>query len=98
MWKVWVMMRMKMGDDLPAVDLGLGRTGRQVSAGAWHSCALLDDDSVKCWGSGFSVSVATGSEIGASEISVSLTFVGFLKSFFFSEFHILLARKLTNIC
>eukprot|EP00434_Breviolum_minutum_P016874 symbB.v1.2.014888.t1/scaffold1099.1/size138014/4 len=43
----------EMGDDLPAVDLGLGRTGKQVSAGAWHSCALLDDDSVKCWGSGF---------------------------------------------
>ena len=58
----------EMGDDLPAVDLGLGRTGRQVSAGAWHSCALLDDDSVKCWGSGFSISVATGGEIGVSRI------------------------------
>ena len=57
----------EMGDDLPAVDLGLGRTGKQVSAGAWHSCALLDDDSVKCWGSGFSISVATGGEIGVSD-------------------------------
>ena len=57
----------EMGDDLPAVDLGLGRTAKQVSAGAWHSCALLDDDSVKCWGSGFSISVATGGEIGVSD-------------------------------
>lgn len=87
----------EMGDDLPAVDLGLGRTGKQVSAGAWHSCALLDDDSVKCWGSGFSISVATGGEIGVSDHLRTPTFGGFLKSFFFSEFYILLPRKLTNI-
>jgi alpha-tubulin suppressor-like RCC1 family protein len=40
----------EMGDDLPAVDLGTGRTARMVAAGNWHTCALLDDGSVKCWG------------------------------------------------
>ena len=41
-----------MGDDLPAVDLGTGRTAISVAAGLSHSCALLDDHTVKCWGRG----------------------------------------------
>lgn len=32
------------------VDLGRGRSARSVAAGASHTCALLDDFSVKCWG------------------------------------------------
>ena len=44
----------EMGDDLPTVDLGTGRTAVQVSAGSDHTCALLDDDTVKCWGIGLS--------------------------------------------
>ena len=34
-----------------AVDLGTGRTAKSVSAGSGHTCAVLDDDSLKCWGS-----------------------------------------------
>lgn len=41
----------EMGDDLPAVDLGSGRTATSISVGEHHSCARLDDASVKCWGS-----------------------------------------------
>jgi alpha-tubulin suppressor-like RCC1 family protein len=40
----------QMGTNLPVVDLGLGRTARQVAVGGSHTCAALDDDSVKCWG------------------------------------------------
>ncbi len=40
----------EMGDALPAVDLGAGRTALQVSAGGFHTCALLDNLTVKCWG------------------------------------------------
>lgn len=40
----------EMGDSLPAVDLGAGRTATAITAGANHTCALLDDASVKCWG------------------------------------------------
>ena len=43
----------EMGDDLAAVDLGSGRTAKQVSAGEAHTCALLDNDMIKCWGNGF---------------------------------------------
>ena len=40
----------QMGDDLPAVPLGSGRTAVAVAAGAYHSCALLDNGGIKCWG------------------------------------------------
>ena len=32
------------------VDLGTGRSGIKISASGDHSCAILDDGSVKCWG------------------------------------------------
>ena len=32
------------------VDLGPGRTAKAIAAGRQHTCALLDDDSVRCWG------------------------------------------------
>ena len=35
------------------VDLGAGRTAKAVSCGDYHTCAILDDDSLKCWGSGY---------------------------------------------
>lgn len=40
----------EMGDALPFVDLGTGRTAKAIAAGQYTTCALLDDDSVKCWG------------------------------------------------
>lgn len=42
--------RNDLGDALPAVDLGTGRSARQVVAGGVHTCALLDDFSIRCWG------------------------------------------------
>ena len=40
------------GAAAPAVDLGPGRTPRAVAAGDYHTCAILDDGSVRCWGFG----------------------------------------------
>jgi alpha-tubulin suppressor-like RCC1 family protein len=42
----------QMGDALATVSLGTGRTVLAVSAGLAHTCAILDDASVKCWGNG----------------------------------------------
>jgi alpha-tubulin suppressor-like RCC1 family protein len=33
-----------------AVNLGQGRTAKLIAAGNAHTCAQLDDDSIKCWG------------------------------------------------
>ena len=41
-----------MGDNLPSVDLGSGRSAKFIAAGESHTCAILDDGSAKCWGYG----------------------------------------------
>ena len=50
-----------MGDSLPTVDLGTGRTARSVSAGSFGTCAVLDNRSVKCWGMGADSQLGNGS-------------------------------------
>lgn len=40
----------EMGDALPAVDLGPGAKAVHITAGDFHTCALLDSNSIKCWG------------------------------------------------
>jgi alpha-tubulin suppressor-like RCC1 family protein len=40
----------EMGDLLPAIDLGTGRTVLAITAGQDGSCAGLDNFTVKCWG------------------------------------------------
>ena len=43
----------EMGDDLAAVNLGTGLTAKSVACGQYHTCAVLSDDTLKCWGSNF---------------------------------------------
>ena len=35
-----------------AIDLGTGRTAVAVSVGYYHTCAILDNGDLKCWGTG----------------------------------------------
>jgi alpha-tubulin suppressor-like RCC1 family protein len=49
-----------MGDILPTVDLGTGRTARGIIAGDNHTCAILDNASIKCWGSNISGELGIG--------------------------------------
>ena len=51
----------EMGDDLPAVDLGTGRTAVAVTTGDSHTCAVLDDATVRCWGINDSGQLGAGS-------------------------------------
>jgi alpha-tubulin suppressor-like RCC1 family protein len=32
------------------IDLGTNRTAKTITAGFRHTCAILDDNNVKCWG------------------------------------------------
>ena len=40
--------------DLPppnaSIKLGSGRTAKSITAGDFHTCAILDNSSIKCWG------------------------------------------------
>lgn len=41
----------QMGANLPFIDLGTGRTVKQITGEAGtHQCAILDNNSLKCWG------------------------------------------------
>jgi len=53
----------EMGDNLPFVDLGAGRSGVAIAAGDIHNCALLDNLAVKCWGE------STYGELGLGDTS-----------------------------
>ena len=47
----------------PAVDLGPGRTATAITAGASHTCAILDNGSVRCWGNGVSGRLGYGNQL-----------------------------------
>ena len=40
----------EMGDNLSIVDLGFERTAKAIATGVFHTCVLLDNDQVKCFG------------------------------------------------
>lgn len=54
----------EMGDALPAVALGTGRTARAVSAGRDQTCAVLDNGELKCWGYNASFQLGIGDNTG----------------------------------
>jgi alpha-tubulin suppressor-like RCC1 family protein len=39
-----------MGATLLNIDLGSGHTAKAISIAEFHACAILDDNSLKCWG------------------------------------------------
>lgn len=51
----------EMGDALPPIDLGTGRSAIAVASTGYHTCAILDDASVKCWGQGADGELGNGS-------------------------------------
>lgn len=66
----------EMGNNMPWINLGTGRTVKDVSIGGTHICAILDNDSVKCWGSNASGQLGLGDILargdGANEMGDSL--------------------------
>jgi alpha-tubulin suppressor-like RCC1 family protein len=40
----------EMGTNLPTLALGTGRNAKWLAAGDGHTCAVLDNNTLKCWG------------------------------------------------
>lgn len=72
-----------MGDSLPVVNLGTGRTALMLAAGDSHVCALRDNNSVVCWGQntygqlGVSSTIASAVGDAPAEMGDSLSAVFF---------------------
>ena len=65
----------EMGDNLLPVDLGSGKTAKQITTGQYHTCAILNDDSVKCWGYNHVGQLSTGSgNIGDEAICICIKY------------------------
>lgn len=58
----------QMGDNLPPIDLGTGRTAIKVSVGSSHVCAVLDNGSVKCWGYGYFGTLGQGNALDIGKV------------------------------
>jgi alpha-tubulin suppressor-like RCC1 family protein len=56
-----------MGDNLPAVNLGTGRTATAVACGEAHTCAILDNSCVKCWGYNAAGELGQGSTVNLGD-------------------------------
>ena len=69
----------EMGNDLSAVDLGMGLTAKVIAGGRSHTCAILSNERVKCWGRGDYIGLGMGSAdvLGdeAGEMGDSLPFL-----------------------
>lgn len=62
----------ELGDRLPTVHLGTGRTAVRLAAGADTACAVLDDASVKCWGANTAGALGQGDRRPRGDRAVDL--------------------------
>jgi cysteine-rich repeat protein len=53
----------EMGDNLPAIGFGMGKTPTGIAVGQLHACAIFSDNSIKCWGSN------AGGQLGLGDIT-----------------------------
>ncbi len=53
----------EMGNNLSKVNLGTGKTAKFVSAGVAHTCAILNDNTLKCWGANASGQLGYGNDV-----------------------------------
>jgi alpha-tubulin suppressor-like RCC1 family protein len=78
----------EMGDSLAYVDLGV-LTAKEVATGNKHACAILPDDSVKCWGSASNGQLGyedtTDRGLSGGQMGASLPFVNLGTSEFASK-------------
>ncbi|OAI38900.1 hypothetical protein AYO38_01790 [bacterium SCGC AG-212-C10] len=56
-----------MGNNLPSLELGTGRVATLLASGSRHSCALLDNNSVKCWGANARGQLGLGDKVARGD-------------------------------
>ncbi len=57
----------EMGANLPYLNLGSGRSALSLVAGGYHTCALLDNKQVKCFGGNFEDQLGLGDTVGRGD-------------------------------
>ena len=55
-----------------SIDLGEGRSAKAIAAGNFHTCAILDDHSLKCWGSNNEGQVGDGTSTAIKNSPTSI--------------------------
>jgi alpha-tubulin suppressor-like RCC1 family protein len=66
----------EMGNDLPAVYLGDGRTATKIAANARSVCVILDNNALKCWGSNIFGGLGTGDSTNRGDTAGSMAALG----------------------
>ncbi|MDP7203619.1 MAG: hypothetical protein QGF72_05760, partial [Candidatus Poseidoniaceae archaeon] len=66
----------EMGSNLVETDLGTSRSAVEIDAGMEHVCAILDNDYVKCWGSGTNGRLGYGNQVSRGTSSGSSNGMG----------------------
>jgi|GEM_PF-2535720 len=70
------------------INLGEGRTAKAISLGSYHSCALLDNNSIKCWGNNSEGQLGYGDKLQRSAPPAnSVAFTGSLPATSISTGH-----------
>jgi alpha-tubulin suppressor-like RCC1 family protein len=57
----------EMGDALPTVALGAGRKAKALALGGTSSCAILDNDKLKCWGGNLEGQLGLGDTVNRGD-------------------------------
>lgn len=65
----------EMGNNLLLIDLGTESKVKNLVLGNWHTCALLVNDALKCFGSGFYGQLGSGSTSAISATGNSMPLV-----------------------
>ncbi|MCX6129968.1 MAG: hypothetical protein NTX25_13015, partial [Proteobacteria bacterium] len=66
----------RMAPPMQAIKLGPNRYARSLSLGAYHSCALLDDYSVKCWGNNSEAQLGYTDKVQRASPAINPLFFG----------------------
>ncbi|MCK6511982.1 hypothetical protein L6R29_18730 [Myxococcota bacterium] len=66
----------RLSPDTKAVDVGIGRSVKSVGAGDAFTCALLDNDTVKCWGNNDKGQLGLGDQVSRNAPNLQPVDVG----------------------